>query len=172
MQSGKKTAAVVLTAALCVLGALYACITFEITLQTTGEGTLYAEKQRVHLCESVKIRIVPSDAPTPSVLKSITVHGEDCTILCAGGWFARAAAGECRAFWRSAFQMAATRPIVFSRFAVCAASADSVACFTANCKHLRLSSAYLGMLCSLYVCKQCRRFITALLRNDKSQQAV
>lgn len=79
MLSGKKTAAVVLTAALCVLGALYACITFEITLQTTGEGTLYAEKQRVHLCESVKIRIVPSDAPTPTVLKSITVNGEDCT---------------------------------------------------------------------------------------------
>lgn len=79
MQKCKKTAAAVLTAVLCMLGVLYACITFEITLQTTGEGVLYAEKQRVHLYESVKIRIVPSNAPTPSVLKSITVNGEDCT---------------------------------------------------------------------------------------------
>lgn len=79
MQRYKKTAAAVLTAVLCILGTLYACITFEITLQTTGEGALYAEKQRVHLCESVKIRIVPSDAPTPYILKSIAVNGEDCT---------------------------------------------------------------------------------------------
>lgn len=79
MQKCKKTAAAVLTAVLCMLGVLYACITFEITLQTTGEGALYAEKQRVHLYESIKIRIVPSNAPTPSVLKSITVNGEDCT---------------------------------------------------------------------------------------------
>ncbi|MGN0520977.1 MAG: hypothetical protein ACI4LB_09600 [Candidatus Fimenecus sp.] len=79
MRKRIKIAAAVLAAVLCILGVLYACITFEITLQTTGEGRLYAEKQRVHLFESVKIRIVPSDAPTPYVLKSVSVNGEDCT---------------------------------------------------------------------------------------------
>lgn len=74
-----KIAAAVLAAVLCILVALYACITFEITLQNTGAGTLYAEKQRVHLCARVKIRILPSETQPPSVLKRITVNGTDCT---------------------------------------------------------------------------------------------
>ena len=77
MRKHIKIAAVVGTAVLGILCVLYGCITFEITLQTTGAGTLTAEKQRVHLCESVKIRILPSDTP-PTVLKSISVNGEVC----------------------------------------------------------------------------------------------
>ncbi|MGN0572093.1 MAG: hypothetical protein ACI4K9_07925 [Candidatus Fimenecus sp.] len=79
MRKRIKIAAAVIAAVLCILGVLYACISFDVTLQTTGAGTLYTEKQRVHLLESVKIRILPSDAPVPSVLKSITVNGEDYT---------------------------------------------------------------------------------------------
>lgn len=78
MRKHIKIAAVVGTAVLGILCVLYGCITFEITLQTTGAGTLTAEKQRVHLCESVKIRILPSDTP-PTLLKSISVNGEVCT---------------------------------------------------------------------------------------------
>lgn len=59
--------------------ALYFCMTFEITLQSAGAGEISCEKQRVHLFQSVKIRILPQEAPDGTVLKSITVNGEDCT---------------------------------------------------------------------------------------------
>lgn len=74
----KKIAAVSL-AAVCVLSAIYWAITFEITLQTDGAGALSADKQRVHLFQSVKIRVTPSDAPEATVLNRITVNGADCT---------------------------------------------------------------------------------------------
>lgn len=73
----KITAAI--SAVLCFLAALYWAISFEITLQTTGAGTLTCEKQRVHLLESANIRVYPSDTPACNALKRITVNGEDVT---------------------------------------------------------------------------------------------
>lgn len=58
---------------------LYFGVTFEITLQSAGAGEISCEKQRVHLFQSVKIRILPQETPDGTVLKSITVNGKDCT---------------------------------------------------------------------------------------------
>jgi len=58
---------------------LYFGVTFEITLHSAGAGKISCEKQRVHLFQSVKIRILPQETPDGTVLKSITVNGADCT---------------------------------------------------------------------------------------------
>ncbi len=67
------------SAALFLFALLYFCVTFEITLQSTGAGEISCEKQRVHLLQSVKIRILPQETPDGAVLESITVNGRDCT---------------------------------------------------------------------------------------------
>ena len=59
---------------------LYFTVTFEITLQVTGNGTLQAEKLRVHPFESVRIRAVPNYESGENVtLQSISVNGKDRT---------------------------------------------------------------------------------------------
>lgn len=59
---------------------LYFTVTFEITLQVTGNGTLQAEKLHVHPFESVRIRAVPnSENGENTVLQSISVNGKDMT---------------------------------------------------------------------------------------------
>lgn len=59
---------------------LYFTITFEITLQATGNGALQAEKLRVHPFESVRIRAVPNYENGESVtLQSLSVNGKDMT---------------------------------------------------------------------------------------------
>ena len=50
----------VLTFILSFLTVLCYAVTFEITLQTEGNGALQAEKLRVHPFESVRIRAVPN----------------------------------------------------------------------------------------------------------------
>ena len=59
---------------------LYFTVTFEITLQVTGNGTLQAEALRVHPFGSVRIRAVPNiENGENTVLQSITVNGKDMT---------------------------------------------------------------------------------------------
>lgn len=59
---------------------LYFTVTFEITLQAEGNGTLQAETLRVHLLGSVRIRTVPNiEHGENTVLQSITVNGKDMT---------------------------------------------------------------------------------------------
>ena len=70
----------VLTFILSFLTVLCYAATFEITLQTEGNGALQAEKLRVHPFESVRIRAVPNiENGENTVLQSITVNGKDMT---------------------------------------------------------------------------------------------
>lgn len=58
---------------------LYFSITFEITLQAVGNGTLQAETLCVHPFGNVRIRTVPNADGEYTVLRSISVNGEDMT---------------------------------------------------------------------------------------------
>ncbi len=64
---------------LLLLTVLYFSVTFEITLQATGDGTLQAEKLCVHPLESVQIRITPGGESGYTVLRYVTVNGKDRT---------------------------------------------------------------------------------------------
>ncbi len=71
-------AAFILIFSLCLI--LYCTVTFEITLQVTGNGNLQAEKLRVHPFESVRIRAVPNyENGEGSTLQSVSVNGKDMT---------------------------------------------------------------------------------------------
>lgn len=58
---------------------LYFAVTFEITLQVTGDGILQAEKLRVHPFGHVRIRAVSNPDNEYTVLQSISVNGKDMT---------------------------------------------------------------------------------------------
>lgn len=62
-----------------LLTVLYFAVTFEITLQVTGNGTLQAEKLCVHPFEGVRIRAEANTDDEYTVLRSISVNGKDMT---------------------------------------------------------------------------------------------
>lgn len=69
----------ILTVLLTVFGIMlcvYFSISFELTLETDGNGILYAEKMRVHPFSIVEVRIEPAEQ---YVLNSVTVNGEERT---------------------------------------------------------------------------------------------
>lgn len=61
------------------LTAFCACIRFDITLETDGNGSLYTETLRVRPFSEVCVRIDPSEANGGYRLYAVTVNGKDKT---------------------------------------------------------------------------------------------